>query len=99
MQTFARIDELEPMLQELGFVDIRIDLSDSLMKVPEPEQEAEENEGDDDDNEKDSGPTDAVDGEGRFKVRNGEGRERFRHLENFDMNMLCARVVIKARKP
>jgi SAM-dependent methyltransferase len=100
MQTFARIDELEPMLQELGFVDIHIDLSDSLMEVPEPEQEPEENEGDDDDNEKEEEDTttDAVDGEGRFKVHNEEGRERFRHLENFDMNMLCARVVIKARK-
>jgi hypothetical protein len=52
MQAFARIDELEPVLQESGFVDIRIDLSDSLMEVPEPEQEAEENEGGDDGNEK-----------------------------------------------
>jgi ubiquinone/menaquinone biosynthesis C-methylase UbiE len=98
MQTFARIDEIVPMLEALGFVDIHIDLSDSLMEIPEPEQEPEENEGGDDDvNEKEEDPTDA--GEGRFKVHNDEGRERFRHLENFDMNMLCARVVIKARKP
>ena len=41
----------------------------------------------------------AVDGEGRFKAHKGEGRGRFRHLENFDLNMNCARVVIKARKP
>jgi arsenite methyltransferase len=100
MQTFARIDEVVPMLQELGFVDIQIDLSDSLMEIPEPDQETEENEGGDDDNEREEeNLTDAVEGEGRFKVHNGEGRERFRHLENFDMNLLCARVVIKARKP
>jgi arsenite methyltransferase len=104
MQTFARIDEIVPMLEALGFVDIQIDLSDSLMEVPEPEPdveenaevEVEENDGDDEKNEVE----DAVDnGEGRFKVHNEEGREHFRHLENFDMNMLCARVVIKARKP
>jgi hypothetical protein len=84
----------DPCYKNWGLLTFRIDLSDSLMKVPEPEQEAKENEGDDDDNDREEGPTDAVDGEGRFKVLNGEGRERFRHLGKFDM--LCARVVIKA---
>jgi hypothetical protein len=41
------------MLQELGFVDIRIVLSDTLMEVPEPEQEVEENEGGDDNEKED----------------------------------------------
>jgi hypothetical protein len=35
MQAFA-VEVLEPMLQELDFEDIEIDLSDSLMEIPEP---------------------------------------------------------------
>lgn len=98
MQTFARMNELEPMLKELGFVDIEIDLSDSLMEVSEPED------ADEVDNEENGMSVEDEDendesNEGRFKVHNEDGQEEYRHLENFDMNMLCARVVIKARKP
>ena len=108
MQTFARIDELVPMLEELGFQDIEIDLSDSLMEVPVPEQpevdddEAEGEEGDagefarDHDHDRDAAGEEASGG--RFKVHNEEGESQFRHLQKFDMNMLCARVVIKATK-
>lgn len=96
MQTFAKISEIGPLLQELGFVDIEIDLSDSLMEIPEPENGEMENEIDDK-SEHDCGTENET--EGRFKVHNEEGRERYQHLENFDMNTLCARVVIKARKP
>ena len=46
---------------------------------------------------KDEGDND--DNGDRYKVHNEEGRKRFRHLENFNMNELCARVVIKATKP
>ena len=43
MQTFARMEELEPMLQDLGsFEDIEIDLSDSLLEIPEPDEEDQE---------------------------------------------------------
>jgi hypothetical protein len=44
MQTFARMEELEPMLQGLGSLeDIEIDLSeDSLMEIPEPDEEDQE---------------------------------------------------------
>ena len=44
MQTFARLDELEPMLQDLGFKDIHIDLSDSLMEIESPDSTNEEGE-------------------------------------------------------
>ncbi len=98
MQTFAKMEDLEPMLRELGFEDVEIDLSDSLMETYE--------ELDDQEDERDVKMVDNTDDvtteesiEGRFKVHNEEGQKQYRHLENFDMNMLCARVVIKARKP
>jgi len=93
MQTFAKIEDLRPMLENLGFVDIEFDFSDSLMEV-EVEVEMDDEgkiENEDVENEED--------GEGRYKVHNEEGREQFRHLENVNMNDLCARVVIKAKKP
>lgn len=93
MQTFAKIEELRPMLEELGFVDIEFDFSDSLMEV-EVEVEI-----DDDGKIKNEDGEIEEDEEGRYKVHNEEGREQFRHLENVNMNDLCARVVIKAKKP
>eukprot|EP00588_Corethron_pennatum_P016712 CAMPEP_0194310140 /NCGR_PEP_ID=MMETSP0171-20130528/7069_1 /TAXON_ID=218684 /ORGANISM="Corethron pennatum, Strain L29A3" /LENGTH=644 /DNA_ID=CAMNT_0039063619 /DNA_START=155 /DNA_END=2089 /DNA_ORIENTATION=- len=103
MQTFAKMGEIKSMLLSLGFEDVEIDLSDSLMEIAITEEEeleelgllqgtdlgSSENEKKDEDD----------DGEGRFKVHNEEGRQKYRHLEKFDMNKLCARVVIKARKP
>ena len=95
MQTFAKMDELVPMLEEVGFQDIEIDLSDSLM---EEEVEIEIEDGKEGE-EFISNYINSEEGEGRFKVHNEEGQKQFHHLENFDMNQLCARVVIKARKP
>jgi len=91
MQTFAKIEELRPMLEDLGFVDIDFDFSDSLMEVELEMDEEVKIENIDGENEEDE--------EGRYKVHNKEGRQQFRHLENINMNDLCARVVIKARKP
>jgi ubiquinone/menaquinone biosynthesis C-methylase UbiE len=103
MQTFARMEELEPMLQDLGFEDIEIDLSDSLMEIPEPEEEDQEGDSECEENVENAVEarlaTEEDSNEGRFKVHNEDGQKQYRHLENFDMNMLCARVVIKARKP
>ena len=86
MQTFAKMDQLKAILERLCFEDIEIDLSDSLMETP---AESSEEVYDTPDKEED---------EGRFKVHNKEGQERYQHLEHFDMNKLCARVVIKAKK-
>ena len=96
MQTFAKLNEIKPMLEELGFIDIEIDLSDSLMEVQEVEDssltELQRNLNDEDN-------CNSTDNTNRYKVHNEDGRKRYIHLENFDMNELCARVVIKARKP
>lgn len=91
METFAKVGELVPMLKELGFVDIELDFSDSLMEV---EVEVDTNVPD-----KGEMDLDEKEGEGRYKVHNEEGREQYRHLESVNMNDLCARVVIKAKKP
>ena len=98
MQTFAKMDELVPMLEGLGFVDIEIDMSDSLMEVEEEETMVEGESRPKDENHIDMQVDEKDNGEGRFKVHNEEGQKQFRHLENFDMNQLCARVVIKASK-
>ena len=108
MQTFAKMDELVPMLESLGFVNIEIDMSDSLMEVVEEEEiMSEKNDAGDSETEstreEENEPAitrDEQDNaeEGRFKVHNEDGQKQFRHLENFDMNQLCARVVIKATK-
>lgn len=111
MRTFAKMNEIVPMLKKAGFVDIEIDLSDSLMEVYEEEEET----GIDNDEMKNPNSdetmqsqsssghrtkeSDGEDNQSRFKVHNEDGQKQFKHLENFDMNQLCARVVIKANKP
>jgi hypothetical protein len=98
MRTFAKMNEIEPMLKKIGFVDINIDLTDSLMEVYDEEEEIESQSIDISDNK--NIESIAADNDNlRFKVHNKEGQKQFKHLENFDMNQLCARVVIKATKP
>jgi len=96
METFAKLKDLEPMLKELGFVDIEFDFSDSLMEV---EVEVDTEVSDEGEIESEDVKDQEEEEEGRYKVHNEEGQEQFRHLENVNMNDLCARVVIKARKP
>jgi len=91
METFAKQSELIPMLSKLGFVDVEVDMSDSLMEVY-VEEESEEAK-------KTAESIKTSNKEGRFKIHNNDEEEKYRHLENFDMNSLCARVVILARKP
>mmetsp|Transcript_20623 Transcript_20623/g.30956 ORF Transcript_20623/g.30956 Transcript_20623/m.30956 type:complete len:114 (-) Transcript_20623:232-573(-) len=113
MQTFAKLDDLKKILQDIGFQDVDIDLSDSSMEVDVPLTDDNDNNNIDEDEDEDTqnfstdsggkdnkSSNDADDDDGsRYKVHHDEGRKRFRHLENFDMNELCARVVIKGRKP
>ena len=97
MQTFAKLDEIVPLLKEIGFDEIEIDMSDSKMEVMEVDDDNV-----DDDLESQTNDEIQLNEEkedtGRYKVHNEEGREDFRHLEKVDMNALCARVVIKAKK-
>jgi 2-polyprenyl-3-methyl-5-hydroxy-6-metoxy-1,4-benzoquinol methylase len=97
MQTFAHMNEIKPMLEEIGFADVHIDLSDSLMEI-QVEENGEDSGDDEEDDNNDVGE-DGNDDKSRYKVHNEEGRKRYVHLENFDMNQLCARITITARKP
>jgi SAM-dependent methyltransferase/uncharacterized iron-regulated protein len=85
MRMFSKMSDIVFLLEKIGFVDIEFDMSDSLMEV----------EGANEDLEKSINPQDSL----RYKVHNDEGQNEYRHLEHYDMNDLCARVVIKARKP
>lgn len=98
MQTFAKLDELEPMLNEIGFENIDIDMSDSKMEMEDLEDDEEDDEKIENKNEQTRVQEEKGDDSGRYKVHNEEGQKQYRHLENFDMNKLCARVVIKATK-
>jgi ubiquinone/menaquinone biosynthesis C-methylase UbiE/uncharacterized iron-regulated protein len=85
MRMFSKMSDIVPLLEKIGFVDIEIDLSDSLMEVEDVNKEME----------KASDSQDSL----RYKVHNKEGQNKYRYLESYDMNDLCSRVVIKARKP
>jgi len=82
MRVFMPLKEAVPMLQKIGFQEVDVDLSDTLMTFElegEGEEVAEEEDS------------------GRKKIH--VGSEEFKHLENYDMNKLCARVILHGRKP
>ena len=97
MQMFLPLPALQPMLERLGFEDIMIDTSDTRMSFDEDEaaeleaaSAAEEAEA--------AASGDSDDGKNkRHKVH--VGRPEFKHLEDHNMDQLCARVVVYARKP
>lgn len=92
MRMFIEIDELKPLCESLGFVNVVIDTSDSLMSFREEELEklTEEELSILRDGDPDSGGD-------RHKIHSGS--PEFKHLEKYDMNELCARVVVYAEKP
>ena len=84
---FIPLEELAPAVEAAGFTQVHVDDSDSLMAFELPEEAAAEADG---------APP------GRDARRNrvhGRHAAQFEHLKNFDMNALCARVVVVARKP
>ena len=83
MKMFIAKKELEPLLsQEIGFVNVRVDDSDSTMTMEIPEGVLKNDS---------TNPN-------RHRVHVGRGND-FKHLENYDMDRLCARVCIVAEKP
>lgn len=79
MRMFVKQEDILPMCKELGFRDVEVDDSDSLMTFELPEEAREE-----------TNPE-------RSKIH--VGSEAFRHLENYDMNKICARVCVVGKKP
>ena len=109
MQMFMPIEELKPIVEASGLTDVVIDASDSLMAFEvrhwvstcEPlaccaqspvDRERRPAQIDDDSPE----ASESANNTRRNRVH--VGSKEFEHLKNFDMNELCARVVVTGRK-
>ena len=90
MRMFIELDELAPVCAAAGFEQVAVDQSDSLMAFdldyePEPDAAAGA-----------AGQQQQQQQPERNKVH--VGSPEFRHLRNYDVNALCARVVVTAVK-
>lgn len=89
MRVFYPLNQLKPLLESIGYTDIFIDMSDCLMSDPNDEKEEKEK----------------TEEQKRLEEEKNKDRAfhfndpKYEHLKNFDMNSLCARVVVYARKP
>ena len=83
MKMFIGQAELQPICQAASFEEIEIDDSDSSMQFEVPLM--------------DSRQEDGRPNEARNKVHVGSAE--FAHLSEYDMNSICARVVVFGRKP
>ena len=89
MRTFIHIDELDPLLNGLGFEHVALDTSDSCMQFELP--------GFTDDDDEAAEAAARAESSGRNQVH--VGSPEFEHLAELDMNAICARVVVTGRKP
>jgi ubiquinone/menaquinone biosynthesis C-methylase UbiE len=104
MRMFIHKSKLEPICREIGFYEVIVDDSNSMMAfdlpedVMEEESKAEEEEAK---GEEEESKEEAKTEEKSFGHRNQVhvGSKEFEHLKNFDMNKICARVVVFAKKP
>jgi SAM-dependent methyltransferase/uncharacterized iron-regulated protein len=90
MRMFAELSSLAPACQAAGLTNVLIDDSDPLMAFEladdsERGAEAQKDEADG--------------GSGGARNRVHTGSSEFKHLAQYDMNQLCARVVITGTKP
>lgn len=83
MRMFIHLEKIKPMCEAIGFKNVIVDLEDSELEF-ELEGVSEED------------FNDANDKSGREKIH--VGSEEFKHLEGYDMNELCARVVVYGQK-
>ena len=83
MKMFIPQDDIQPMCEKIGFTNVVVDDTDSSMTMEIPE-EVLTNE---------QSPTNP----NRNRVH--VGGEDFKHLEDYDMDKICARVCIIATKP
>merc|ERR1712157_322723 len=99
MEMFIHVDEIVPLCQEIGFENIKIDDSNSLMQHEIEYQEEEEPEIPEE--EMCSHAKKALEKERAEKKKHAvhRGSIEFEHLKEYDMNQLCARVVAIAQKP
>jgi len=87
MRVFMPLSEAAPMLSRVGFSNVGVDDSDSKMTFEDLNDDIELHENEQED---------TVDQNGRKKIH--VGSSEFQHLQNYDMNQLCARVVLHGVK-
>ena len=89
MRTFLPLDDLHSTCEAAGFGRIEIDSSDSLMAFDLPEDAAASNA---------AASQTPAEREERARHQVHVGSKEFDHLRDYDMNELCARVVVTAVK-
>ena len=113
MEMFINVNKIKPICEKIGFSNITIDDSNSLMQHDIPGFEEEEKRGkteildagDENNQEMCSHARKALElkkqEEAEKRKKNGvhNDSEEFKHLKNYDMNQLTARVVVIAEKP
>jgi len=100
MRVFMPLVRAQPMLDHIGFEAVEIDTSNSLMtytlEVEEPIENAPVGNGA-------VGNVPVENGTAEVEMANRKkihvGSDDFKHLEDFDMNQLCARVILHGKKP
>ena len=90
MRMFAELSSLKPACEAAGLLHVHVDDGDSLMAFELPDDSELGNQGQEDD-----------DSSSIRRRRNQvhAGSSKFDHLAGFDMNQLCARVVVSGVKP
>ena len=87
MKMFISKNELEPLLcEKIGFEHVVIDDTNSSMSMEIPEEVL-------------LSLQDNTNPEQRSRIHVDDGGKEFKHLEKYDMDKICARVCIVARKP
>lgn len=104
MRMFIHQESLKPMCTEVGFKDITVDTSNSLMSYELPEDPKEQKEGILTSQGSQGGKTEVNQDEKaneqtKDKNRVHVGSDEFKHLKNYDMNKITARVTVIAQKP
>ena len=109
MQVFMPLQDANPMLNNLGFSNVEIDTSDSkmTMEIEIPEELRNIHSDSDSSNntlsshQNNSGSMPNQRGENNLSERKRIhiGSAEFDHLKNFNMDELCARVVLHGKKP
>ena len=110
MRVFMPLVRAQPMLSHIGFEGVEVDSSNSLMtytlEVDGEGEDVEQQQLQQDPLQQQqepllpsssNGTAAEADRQSRRKIH--VGSDDFKHLENFDMNQLCARVILHGRKP
>jgi len=108
MRVFMPLQKGIPMLKELGFKNVEVDLSNSLMeyelKVPimEPNHSNTSKSSCPEETESNFSHTAVSQNDDKNRQHRRKihvGSDEFKHLGNFNMNELCARVIFHGKKP